>query len=105
MVRTIVIVSAVLALIATVSAGPLISAKADRHIGTGPITLKNIANDALQANNAHVHDALQRISVAGGKVKRDEGEGAPVRITKAVGVKGNKKMAKPKTNKGTTPKH
>lgn len=55
MVRTLVIVSAVLALIATVSAGPLVSAKADRHIGTGPITLNNVANKLLQANNAHVH--------------------------------------------------
>lgn len=39
-----------------------------------------------------------------GKFKRDEGAGAPMRISKAVGVKGNKKMAKPKANKGTVSK-
>ncbi|KAI9261349.1 hypothetical protein EDC94DRAFT_609949 [Helicostylum pulchrum] len=104
MVRTLVIVSAVLALIATVSAGPLISAVAKDHIGTGPITLNNIANKALQANNAHVNDVGQKINIAGGKFKRDEGAGAPMRISKAVGVKGNKKMAKPKANKGTVSK-
>lgn len=39
-----------------------------------------------------------------GKLKREEGEGAPVRISHAFGVKGSKTMAKPKANKATAPK-
>lgn len=63
MVRTIILVSAVLALVATVSAGPLISAKADRHIGTEDVTIKNTANNLITLDNLHAHGKKKSINV------------------------------------------
>lgn len=55
MVRTLVIISAVFALFATVSAGPLINIVAKKHIGVNDVTLKNNLNNLVKITNPKVN--------------------------------------------------
>lgn len=56
MVRATIIVSALVALVATVSAvpGSLVDVRAKKHIGTGDINAQNLGSHAVHADNLRV---------------------------------------------------
>lgn len=54
MVRATIIVSALVAMVATVSAGSLVDVRAKKHIGTGDINAQGLGNHAVNANNLRV---------------------------------------------------
>lgn len=54
MVRATIIVSALVAMVATVSAGSLVDVRAKKHIGTGDINAQGLGSHAVNANNLHV---------------------------------------------------
>ncbi|KAI8063118.1 hypothetical protein BDF21DRAFT_402841 [Thamnidium elegans] len=68
MVRSTILLSAIIACIGSISAIPtpdasLLDVDGGHHIGTDAITLNNVLNDAGSVNNAEVEDILQGIYI------------------------------------------
>jgi hypothetical protein len=67
MVRSIIIVSALFALIASVSAVPrpasLVDLKTKKYIGVGQVNAQGAATKVVNANNLEVQDAAQNVDV------------------------------------------
>jgi hypothetical protein len=97
MVRATVIISAVFALAASVSAiptGQLINVDGGHHIGLNDVNAQELGQEFVDARGFTLKDAVQRIAIADGHhlLKREETPAGTLRIARAAGSKKN--MAK-----------